>query len=272
MKTFIRRFLILIMLVLSSGVLVMQAQDIPQVTIEATTDGFVLPDAFPEGAVTVIVQNNSEELAEADFFKLNEGLTATDFEQLMAEGNPMAMLESGVLLPGLPVEPGMSVEVTYNFDAGNYIVMNWPADAPQGVIPFTVVDEDGDGAAPPPADVNVNLINFAFSMPIEVSAGEQLWHFSNMSAQPHEVIFVPVGDRTVQEVNEILVTIMSGGEEPAEPAPMLFMPPMTSGAELWLPIDLEPGAYLVVCSIPDIFGDGTPHAMLGMRQTFIVTE
>lgn len=275
MKKFTQLISMFIILTLTANVFVAQAQDdtdIPHVTIEATADGFVMPDAIPEGAVTVIVQNNSDAPAEADFYQLNEGVTATDFEERMAEGNPMVLLELGVLLPGLPVEPGAAAEVTYNFEAGNYVVLNWPADVPQEIIPFTVADEEGDGAAPPAADVSVDLTNFAFNMPIQVSVGEQVWHFSNMSEQPHEVILVPIGDMTVQALNEILLTTMSGGEGPDDIAPVQFIPPMTSGAELWLDLDLEPGAYVIVCSFPDIFGDFTPHAMLGMRQTFIVTE
>ncbi|MCI0712533.1 MAG: hypothetical protein L0154_20420, partial [Chloroflexi bacterium] len=90
---------------------------------------------------------------------------------------------------------------------------------------------------------------------------------------PHEVIIAgPDNAITARELNEALLQLLAGEEVDGGPGPIIFVPPVGQGEQLWLTLDLEPGTYIVVCSFPDVTGSGHVHAELGMRQTFIVTE
>ena len=268
--------LIIGLLVLMTGSWTTSAQDdsnIPQVTINATADGFNLSDSIPEGAATITVQNDTGDAVEADFFRLNPGVTVEDFEQAVS-GDPLNMLGLGTYLPGIPVPPGATAEVTYHFLPGEYLLLNWPAEAPEEIIPFTVADVEGEGAAPPEADVELDMVNFAYNIPIRIAAGPQIWHIHNQGDQPHEMIIAggPGTDLTAGELNQALLQLLAGEEVEEGPEPSIFVPPMSPGAELWITLDLEPGSYIVLCTFPNLNGNFEPHVALGMRQTFIVTE
>ncbi len=43
------------------------------------------------------------------------------------------------------------------------------------------------------------------------------------------------------------------------------------GTESWVPLDLAPGTYVLVCFFPDI-EDGIPHAFKGMYNVIDVAE
>lgn len=252
-----------------------QAQDgmeIPQVTIEATADGLTLPENIPEGVVTVTFQNNSDAPFGPLIVRLSEGITLEDVEAI-AEDDPEAGMQAIFegqlsLLGAVTVMPEMAVDVTFDFSPGTYLLAN-TANEEQGGS-FTVVDSEGEGAAPPDADVEAVLLDFAFGMPIEVPAGPQLWHIQNPGAQPHQMIVISLDDAlTAGGFNQLLLQI--GSDEGEEPETVIYWD-MSPGEQVWITYDLEPGTYGVVCAFPDTSGSGHVHAELGMRQIIIVTE
>ena len=138
--------------------------------------------------------------------------------------------------------------------------------------PFMVADSEGEGVAPPQADVEVVLVDFAFNAPIAITAGPQVWHIVNQGAQNHHMFVVPLDDgMTAGAFNEFLLRLLAG-EEVEGQEPLIEWFAMSPGEQAWITYDLEPGTYAVVCVLPDFAGSGHNHAELGMRQIIIVTE
>ena len=272
---------LVMLLVLMAGVWSTGAQDagdIPHITIEATAEGFTIPEEMPEGVVQVTFENHSEAPFGPMVVRLSEGVTLEDVGAAAAAGPEAGMqaIFEGLLslLGAVTVMPEMTVDVTFDFAPGTYVFANTAGGEPSSFQPFTVVDSDGEGAAPPEADVEVGLVDFAFNVPIAVAAGPQLWHIQNLGDQPHEMIVAPLDDTmTAGEFNQALLSSMSGegGNQGEQSQPVIFWF-MSPGEQAWITYDLEPGTYAVVCGFPDTSGSGHSHAELGMRQIIIVTE
>ena len=52
--------------------------------------------------------------------------------------------------------------------------------------------------------------------------------------------------------------------------PFMNWIPMSPGTEAWTTLDLQPGTYVLLCFLPDINGDFSPHMNHGMMQVFHV--
>jgi hypothetical protein len=273
--------LVMGLLVLMAGVWSVEAQDasdIPHITIEATAEGITVPAEMPEGVVQVTFENHSEAPFGPMVVRLNEGVTLEGLGAIAAAGPEAGMeaISKGQLslLGTVTVMPEMTADVTFDFAPGTYVLANTASGEPSSFQPFTVVDGEGEGAAPPKADVEVGLVDFAFDVPIAIAAGPQLWHIQNRGQQTHEMIVAPLDDKmTVGEFNHALMNSMAGGAgnagEQSQPVIFWFMSP---GEQAWITFDLKPGTYAVVCGLPDAAGSGHTHAELGMRQIIVVTE
>jgi hypothetical protein len=53
--------------------------------------------------------------------------------------------------------------------------------------------------------------------------------------------------------------------------PVASMTTLSMGKTGWVPVTLEPGTYIVVCSVPDI-ESGMPHAFEGMYEVLTVGD
>ena len=271
---------LVMLLVLMAGVWAAGAQDagdIPHITIEATAEGFTIPEEMPEGVVQVTFENHSEAPFEPIVVRLSEGVTLEDVGAVAAAGPEAGMraIFEGLLslLGAVTVMPEMTVDVTFDFAPGTYVFANTAGGEPSSFQPFTVADSAGEGAAPPEADVEVGLVDFAFNAPIAVAAGPQLWHIQNVGDQLHEMIVVPMDDTmTAGEFNQALLRSLAGELQEEEMVEPVIFWSMSPGEQAWITYDLEPGTYAVVCNLPDVTGSGHNHAELGMRQIVIVTE
>jgi hypothetical protein len=257
----------------SVPILGQETADIPQVTIEVTTEGFSVPDEVPQGIVQVTVENNSETPIGPVFARLNDGVTPDDLWAVIKDGGDLAeqaAFERASVLGFLQLVPGETRDVIFDLTPGKYILLNWPGDVPDEIIPFTVTDTGSTTAAAPQADVEVTLVNFAFNVPITIPAGPQLWHISNRGDQPHEIIALPIdANMTVGDFNALLQGLFSGTVAP--PAEPLFYLPMSPGEQAWISYDLSPGTYALLCGMPDTSGSNQLHVELGMRQIITVT-
>src|SRR5215813_2853872 len=268
--------LVIGLLVLMAGVGSAGAQStnaIPHLTIEATAAGFTVPKEVPEGAVQITFANHSKTAFGPVVVRLKQGATLEDLEKAVKAGVQDPALAPGSLLGGVSVLPDNAVDVTFAFAPGTYVVGNTASGFPSAFQPFAVVDSAGEGAAPPKANIEVGLLDFAFNVPIALAAGPQLWHIRNLGNQIHEMIVAPLDDQmTAGEFNQALLNFMTGkasNEKPVEPVIFWMMSP---GEQAWITYDLKPGTYAVVCSFPDTSGSGHTHAELGMRQIIIVTK
>ena len=246
--------------------------ELPQVTIEKSADGYVLPADIPEGAVAVTINNQSDTAANAMLARLNPDVTLDAFMEALGQG-PIAALPLVSLVGGTEAPAGESKDVILSFKPGTYVLLDMGEDAPPPVN-FTVADGEGEGAAAPEGDVKVSLLDFAFSLPLEMSAGEQLWQVENKGTQWHEMGIVRIDPNTpMSELHEI-INQMNSEEElnpDAESAvqPVNFMFPISAGERTWFNLDLEPGSYMIICFLPDL-ENGHAHFEEGMMQVVTV--
>jgi uncharacterized cupredoxin-like copper-binding protein len=184
----------------------------------------------------------------------------------MAE-NPMALVSQLTLKGGPGVMPGQTAEMTYDLEAGNYVLLNGGAQPPQ-IAAISVADDEDVEYEAPVADVTVMLADFAFGIPLTLPAGEHLWQIDNVGEQWHEVVIAPIEpDTTLEE----LQAMMAAGEQTSLQLFPLVMP-LSSGERAWLTVDLQPGTYVIVCSLPDILQmeEMHTHFELGMVQLVTV--
>jgi hypothetical protein len=250
-----------------------QESEIPQVTIDKTADAYVVPEVLPEGVVQVTINNNGETQADMTLARLNEGVTPEILMQALGEAGPFGALPLVSLVGGAQVQPGASAVITYDLKPGNYILLDLGEGAPPPV-PFTVADGEGDGAVAPEADQVIRLLDFAFSVPLNVTAGEQTWEIQNQGGQWHEMVIVKLPDDTTVAGLPDLIGQFASAEDPSSlpVQPVGFVFPISQGERTWIDMNLEPGAYVAICFLPDLAGEGgMPHIEHGMIQVFNVT-
>jgi hypothetical protein len=269
------RYLIVLCLVsvLAMGgwsVLAQEASDIPQLTIEKSADGYVLPAEIPEGVVQVTFNNTSENSLDATFARLNEGVTGEALGQALSEAGPMGALSLVTLVGGASAEPGATTDMYVSFKPGEYVLLDTGENAPAPSL-FTVADAEGEGAAAPEADVQVSLLDFAFSLPLEMSAGESLWQINNNGSQWHEMVVFKIDpETTLHEMHELAAQMSSDEEPSVEVVPAGFLFPISQGERAWVNMNLEAGTYLAICFLPD-FASGHAHFQDGMMQVITVS-
>ena len=253
------------------GALAQDAQVISQITFEANAEGFVIPAELPDGIIQIAFENNSEALTQPFLARLNEGVTLDDLEEAISQDGEEAAIRLVSLLGGPLVAPQTVVDVTYDLTPGTHLLVDNGREVPS-LQPFVVTDSDADDAAPPEADVEISLVDFAFNTPIAIAAGPQVWHIVNQGAQNHHMFIIPLEESiTAGEFNQFLMEAVAG-EAPDGPEPIIEWFAMSPGEQAWITYDLAPGTYSVVCVLPDVSGSGYIHAELGMRQILTVGE
>jgi hypothetical protein len=245
----------------------------PEVTVEVSDAGISAPDEVPAGLVAVTINNSTQAPTGPIFARLNEGVSQEQFmEALMADESGMAAISLVTLLGGAQAGPSESVRTVFELKPGNHIALGFGEGPPQ-LASFTVAAGSGAAPAAPETTVNVDLIDFQFTMPEQIKAGAQTWQIENKGGQWHEMaVFKLEEGVTVQDV----LAMMMSGEPPEGPPPfeeMAFWAPMSAGERAWMDVDLPPGEYTVLCFLPDFASDPPKsHLEHGMVRTLTVTE
>lgn len=113
------------------------------------------------------------------------------------------------------------------------------------------------------------MTEYGYDLSGPLTAGHHLIEVRNQGAQPHEadIVRLPPG-KTVGDYLEWL----DNGESGLPPAePVGGVGDFISGRTVWMSVDLPPGRYFFVCSVPDA-ADGKPHYARGMVREFEVRE
>lgn len=265
--------LLLVAAILSACSSLAPAAQPARLTLVAKDFAYDLPAELPAGLTTITLKNEGAEPHHAQFARVNDDVTD---EQIMAalQQGPDAALPL-VTLPGGPavVPPGQSTEVTIDLTPGRYIVLclvpshDGVPHAAKGMISMTkVVDKGGRAATAPKADLTVTLRDFSFDLPERIKAGKQVWQVVNEGPQPHEIALIKLAPgKTMDDVAAFLHDPM--GAPPFEDAG--GMQGLNAGSVGYFHVDLQPGAYVALCHIPDP-ASGKAHEELGMVQPFVV--
>lgn len=249
---------------------------ISSAAITLSAEGLVTPETIPAGWVEFTFENTGEAPMFGIMARLDDDATLDDFM-----GALMRMMggDAGIVPPatfiGAPAAmPGTTQSVIYNLAAGSYILLNVAGEEPQ-IATFVVEGEAADSDFEPEADLRVALVDFAFGLPVKLTAGEQTWLIENLGQQWHELIIIPVPDgTTLEDAMMLLMAVEEGAEgEGGMPEFAAVWSPMSAGEKAWMTVDLAPGTYLVSCFIPDVNSDEHAiHAELGMIQIVTVTD
>jgi hypothetical protein len=235
---------------------------------------FDLPADVPTGITRVALTNEGDEAHHAQLFRLNRGSTVEDLSAAIAEGGPPAALAHGEYVGGTSVvAPGSDsrADALVDLEPGDYAFICFVADATgtphvaHGMIhPFSVTS-DGAAVDPPPVDVTAELFDYGFELPESLDGDEVLSITDRAELEPHEMSFALLDDGA--GVEEVRAALAAGEAVPATPVGGLQA--ILPGATQLLQLDLDPGRYVVMCSVHS--PDGVPHHMKGMLQEVTVT-
>lgn len=247
------------------------AQDgVEQPFIEKGADGLVVSAEMPEGPVAISFSNSTEAPTGPLLARLNADVTQEVFIETLTSQGPFGAIPLVSLLGGFEIAPGQTLEGTFNLQPGTHVVLDISGEVPD-VKFFEVADAEGEPAAAPEGDVHVTLMDFAFSLPLQIPAGENVWHLENKGNQWHEMGMLKIDPETSIAELQAQVAAFASGEGESEP-PVFFWAPMSQGEEAWVNLDLEPGTYVIACFLPDLASaEGHAHVQEGMIQIITVT-
>lgn len=237
------------------------------VEITVTDEGVTAPANIPAGLAHVVFANTGEKGHVLEVIWMADGVTP---EEAMSEP-PLGVPDKSNSQSAVFLHPGAQLEAMMDFSAHpQYVVVEDFVENPTHAV---MVASGTDGLVEPPkADVEVELVNFAYVMPDPIAPGAQWWHLVNKGSQRHEVSLHPIEEgRTAQDILHDLAMIDANGQVPPPPTeiPELMV---GVGQEAWVLWDLPAGKYLAACQVPDFstMPPGMDHFNLGMFREFTV--
>jgi uncharacterized cupredoxin-like copper-binding protein len=253
---------------------------IPTVSIGAADYSFALPDSIPGGLTRLQLTNTGKEGHQAQFARLNDGVTLQQFLAALPQGEaaafPLITFKGGAP----PIEPGKQAEAVVDLPVGQYVLLCFipsPDGVPhlaKGMVrPLTVTAAPAKQPAKPAVKGTVDLQDFAFgALPGDITAGKTGLAVVNKGKEPHEMLVLKLKGVPAAQVVQAL-SAPPGSAPPPGPPPFewaggyqVIMP----GATGWATLDLTAGEYTLVCFIPSPANQGKPHFALGMFLPFSV--
>lgn len=252
------------------------APAIPVIRITARDYAYDAPDTITAGMVTLSLTNNGPELHHVQLMRLTGGKTFADLAagvKTMAPGAPMPPWIEVVAGPNSPA-PGGEWSITEELTPGNYAIIclipsvdHRPHFTKGMMRALTVIPATGQTAAAPITDINVTMTDYAWEVTPSITAGKHMIRLENSATQPHEMFIV----RLAKGKTPLDVAVW--GENPKGPPPAMPLggtSGMRMGDVVYVPVDLTPGEYALICFIPDA-KTGKPHYVHGMLKQFKVS-
>lgn len=223
------------------------------ITITYTDEGITAPSGIPGGLVTFnfVDERSDPQPSEPQIVRLAGDATLDDYTQALGSDRTRA----GEMISALGGAFGRNHFV---LTEGTYFatLAGPPTEGPPHMAAFTVTAPPTDEALPT-ADVKVEMLDFSFAMPDELTAGPQLWHIANGGAQSHHLLIWQRNEGTSHE--EFLAGFLSD-TPPSGPPPIQWVTGWAAtgpGEGGWLELDLAPGEYEIVSFLPD-FSESPP--------------
>lgn len=255
----------------------------PRVVWSVDAPGAGLPSEMPAGYTLFTAENDTENGYSLTLFRLRDGATVEALQQALSaidlafggEGDPVAAINSALELAEIHGEFEATAEAPGRMgvvlEAGNYLLdgsfFTEEAAPERSYHAFTV---SGSGAGDIPAvSQTIEMVDFAFTLPPGIGGGEQTWLVTNSGQQLHHMVVFRLNEgKTMDDFWAFMET--EEGEPPGVPAAYVGI--LSPGRSMYVTLDLQPGTYVASCFMPDHHGaaTGTPHAMLGMAQSFVI--
>lgn len=245
----------------------------PQVlNVHATDFAFQAVDTVAAGLTTIRMINGGHEMHHVQVLRLKDGHTVEDVLGALRAGGPPPAWVEFLGGPNSPV-PGEASEATLELEPGQYAIVCFIPSADgvphlaKGMARGLVVTGDAPGAAAEPAaDVRMKLLDYAFEMEGELTAGRRTIRVETATGQPHEVLIARLEPgRTPHDLAAWVET--QQGPPPGVPVGGTAL--LQAGGVNYVTADFEPGEYALLCFVPDA-GDGRPHVAHGMMRQITV--
>ena len=236
------------------------------VIVTARDHAFEAPDTIASGVVTFRLKDLGPTSHHLIVFRLDDSVSLRRFYEGMRSG---VVTPAGIAALG---GPESKEDVTLVLRPGRY-VLGCLKDFDDGtthlgrgmframtVVPGTVAQRTEPA---PRGDVTVTMRNYAFELSGPLRAGRRVLRLENAGPQEHHILLQRLmPGKTKADVERW----MAGGRKGERPvSPVLFGTSRQSrGETVYVTLELERGAYLFICRIPDA-GDGRPHVDHGMR-------
>lgn len=238
------------------------------VTITATDYAFQLPAQIPAGVVTFKLVSRAKELHHAVVVRLDQGKTLDDMRQALKQPGPPPAWAHPVGGPNPPNPTGES-EATLTLQPGRYAVICFVPTASgvphfaKGMLAGFEATPSAAGPTEPPADIDVRLSDYAFTLSKPLTTGAHRIRVENAGPQLHELALAQLAPgKTAADVTKWEAGGLKG------PPPVTGFrggaAPMAPGSVVSFPVTLERGNYVLICFVPD--KDGRSHAQHGMIQ------
>lgn len=264
----------------SSGTTAAAAAKPETLQVTAKEYSFTTAPSVKAGYVSVNLKNEGKEDHQAQFVRINDGVTPQQLQEAQANDPTGEKVLQLVTVKGgvNGIAPGAEQTVTSKLDAGNYLMLcflSGPDGVPhvqKGMVsPFSVTGTAPSAAAEPKYDYEIEAKDFQFTVPA-IEAGRHTVEFKNNGPSPHEATLYKVADgKTAADVQQFLVGVASG-KPPAGPPPFEAYggaPAIAPKTGVFPTIDFKPGTYVLTCFVPDP-ASKKPHIALGMFSSFAV--
>lgn len=261
----------------ATDTVVSNSDSLPGITITAEDFSYKAPVKTGAGWVRVTLKNKGTEPHHVQFLRLNDGVTAQQFQDALAQGEGPAMALVKQVGGVGAVAPGLSGSAVINLPVGEYVILCFIASPTSqqphfamGMIKSLTVEDRGNTAAEPAAGLTVHLKDFTFDLPDTLSGGPLTVQVINEGPEPHEFNIIRLADgKSAGDVMQFLNGDVSG------PPPFTSIGGMNGldvGLTGYAELNLLPGKYVAICNIPSPSAEGKPHFMLGMIKEFTVGD
>ncbi len=209
--------------------------------------------------------------------KLGDGKTFADLMGALKNSGPPPAWMGLVAGPNTPMPPTDTTSATVTLEPGHYALICMIPDqnrVPHFALgmaqPLEVTPVAGPVAAEPAADLEIGLVDYAFSESAPLTAGAHTIRVVNNGQQPHEVLIVRLDGKATAAGLAHWVEGAMKGPPPTGVRLMGGTAAMMPGSHTLVNVKLATGTYGLLCFVPDI-KDGKEHTRHGMIKELKVS-
>lgn len=252
--------------------------------VSAGGHGYDAPASVQAGYVTLTLSNRSRLPVDIGFFRLKPGASEAQFRKLGTKVATQSARDADYRLAAVvdavggvgDVQPGKSSAATFQLRPGRYILASLDADdktkktaMSQGYYRYLTVTGPALSNAPASADYTINMVDYRFQLPGNVTAGRHTFHITNTGREAHFTLLARLlPGKTMQDVMKAMSSKDQSAPPPVDFAHSSFAQVITSGQAEDVTWNLDAGSYVAVCFVAD--RRGVPHAQMGMMQELVV--
>ncbi len=193
-------------------------------------------------------------------------------------GAPPEFFFTSAFAGGTYAPAGETAQVVLDLTPGEWVAWGDPS-APQEPVIVNVTGEMPSDLPEPESGATITMAEYSIEVTEgELTPGQQVVKVTNVGAQPH-FVFIAKGPDSMTEadIEAIIEAEMTGTPAATDIDPdadfddVAGTGTQSMGTDIWIPVDLEAGKYVMVCFFPDI-ESGLPHAYEGMYNVIEVSE